>query len=174
MKTAVLELMRLAVWRKYNDISADDGGSKYLWNVGKRLPDYAAQQPRRQPPSKERSFHTYKIYCPFISWKSFTTLTDPIAHIYVWVETRRQNFAQVKTDGTETTYEVRNAFSWVWGSDCPIVNHMTTHQLVRCEGPPRQTQYTHRKEQRNVRASELQATEFHHVAVPTCTCYLLP
>jgi hypothetical protein len=25
----------------------DDGGSKHLWNVGKRLPDYRAQQPRR-------------------------------------------------------------------------------------------------------------------------------
>jgi hypothetical protein len=29
----------------------DDGGSKHIWNVGKRLPDYAAQQPRRQPSS---------------------------------------------------------------------------------------------------------------------------
>jgi hypothetical protein len=27
----------------------DDGGSKDLWNVGKLLPDYTAQQPRRQP-----------------------------------------------------------------------------------------------------------------------------
>jgi hypothetical protein len=27
----------------------DDGGSKYLWNVGKLLPDYTALQPRRQP-----------------------------------------------------------------------------------------------------------------------------
>jgi hypothetical protein len=26
----------------------DDGGSKHLWNVGKLLPDYTAQQPRRQ------------------------------------------------------------------------------------------------------------------------------
>jgi hypothetical protein len=29
----------------------DDGGSKGLWNVGKRLPDYTAQHPRRQPSS---------------------------------------------------------------------------------------------------------------------------
>jgi hypothetical protein len=29
----------------------DDGGSKHLWNVGKILPDYMAQQPRRQPSS---------------------------------------------------------------------------------------------------------------------------
>jgi hypothetical protein len=27
----------------------DDGGSKYLWNADKRLPDYTAQQPRKQP-----------------------------------------------------------------------------------------------------------------------------
>jgi hypothetical protein len=31
--------------------SPDDGGSKYLWNVGKLLPDYTALQPRRQPSS---------------------------------------------------------------------------------------------------------------------------
>jgi hypothetical protein len=29
----------------------DDGGSKYLWNVGKLLPDYTPLQPRRQPSS---------------------------------------------------------------------------------------------------------------------------
>jgi hypothetical protein len=29
----------------------DDGGSKYLWNVGKLLPGYKTQQPRRQPSS---------------------------------------------------------------------------------------------------------------------------
>jgi hypothetical protein len=29
----------------------DDGGSKYLWNVGKLLPDYMALQPKRQPSS---------------------------------------------------------------------------------------------------------------------------
>jgi hypothetical protein len=29
----------------------DDGGSKHLWNVGKHLPDYTAQQTKRQPSS---------------------------------------------------------------------------------------------------------------------------
>jgi hypothetical protein len=29
----------------------DDGGSKYLWNGGKFLPDYMALQPRRHPSS---------------------------------------------------------------------------------------------------------------------------
>jgi hypothetical protein len=28
-----------------------DGGSKHIWNVGKLLPDYTEQQPRRQPSS---------------------------------------------------------------------------------------------------------------------------
>jgi hypothetical protein len=28
-----------------------DDGSKHLWNIGKLLPDYMAQQPRRQPSS---------------------------------------------------------------------------------------------------------------------------
>jgi hypothetical protein len=27
----------------------DDGGSKFLWNVGQYLPDYTAEHPRRQP-----------------------------------------------------------------------------------------------------------------------------
>jgi hypothetical protein len=31
--------------------SPDDGGSKHLRNVGKFLPDYTAQHPRRQPSS---------------------------------------------------------------------------------------------------------------------------
>jgi hypothetical protein len=29
----------------------DNGGSKHLWNVGGLVPDYTAQQPRRQPSS---------------------------------------------------------------------------------------------------------------------------
>jgi hypothetical protein len=32
-------------------MSPDDGGSKYLRNIGKLLPDYTALQPRRQPSS---------------------------------------------------------------------------------------------------------------------------
>jgi hypothetical protein len=31
----------------------DVEGSKHIWNVGKLLPDYIAQQPRRQPSSKQ-------------------------------------------------------------------------------------------------------------------------
>jgi hypothetical protein len=35
-------------WRAH---FSDGGGSKHLWNIGKLLPDYMAQQPRRQPSS---------------------------------------------------------------------------------------------------------------------------
>jgi hypothetical protein len=31
----------------------DDGGSNHLWNIGKLLPDYTAQQSRRQPSSRK-------------------------------------------------------------------------------------------------------------------------
>jgi hypothetical protein len=33
-----------------------DGGRKHLWNVGKRLPDYTTQHPRRQPSSYSPSW----------------------------------------------------------------------------------------------------------------------
>jgi hypothetical protein len=44
------------VYRRFRDsccfhYQGDDGGSKHLWNVGKLLPDYTAQQPGRQPSS---------------------------------------------------------------------------------------------------------------------------
>jgi hypothetical protein len=45
----------------------DDGGTKHLWNVGKLLPDYMAQQPRRQPssysPPWEPESHLVRIAC---------------------------------------------------------------------------------------------------------------
>jgi hypothetical protein len=34
----------------------DDGGSKHLWNVVELLPDYTAQQPKRQPSSSSTLF----------------------------------------------------------------------------------------------------------------------
>jgi hypothetical protein len=36
----------------HQDDRPNDGGSKYLRNVGKLLPDYAALQPRRQSTSR--------------------------------------------------------------------------------------------------------------------------
>jgi hypothetical protein len=53
----------------------DDGGSKYLWNVGKLLPDHTALQPRRQ------SFWV-KISVVFFNKKS-SYLTRNQIHIYV-------------------------------------------------------------------------------------------
>jgi hypothetical protein len=38
------------------EIRPDNGGSKYLWNVDKLLPDYMVLQPRRQPSSRWRKF----------------------------------------------------------------------------------------------------------------------
>jgi hypothetical protein len=40
-----------------------EGGSKHLWNVGKLLSDYTAQQPRRQPSSFSQPYYIleYKI-----------------------------------------------------------------------------------------------------------------
>jgi hypothetical protein len=35
------------VYRHFTTYRPDDGGSKHLWNVGKLLPDYTAQHPRR-------------------------------------------------------------------------------------------------------------------------------
>jgi hypothetical protein len=49
------------VYRRFRDTcclhhQGDDGGRKYLWNVGKLLPDYTALQPRRQPSSYSPSW----------------------------------------------------------------------------------------------------------------------
>jgi hypothetical protein len=43
-------LLRRVVWSG-DEHRRDDGGSKHLWNVGKLLSDYTAQQPRRRPSS---------------------------------------------------------------------------------------------------------------------------
>jgi hypothetical protein len=42
-------LKMTAFWDNRNLVEV--GGSKHLWNVGKLLPDYRAQHPRRQPSS---------------------------------------------------------------------------------------------------------------------------
>jgi hypothetical protein len=63
MKTAVFWVVESCnlvevYWRfrgtccvRYQGDCPDDGGSKYLWNIGKLLPDYTMLQPRRQPSS---------------------------------------------------------------------------------------------------------------------------
>jgi hypothetical protein len=40
-------------------IRPDDGGRKHLWNVGKFLPDYVAQQHSRQPYSECYQFNLF-------------------------------------------------------------------------------------------------------------------
>jgi hypothetical protein len=52
----VLPCSLIAVYRRFTDAyclhhQSDDCGSKHLWNVGKLLSDYTAQQPSRQPTS---------------------------------------------------------------------------------------------------------------------------
>jgi hypothetical protein len=48
--TDVLEALAVSIIRAMSN-RPDDGGSKHLSNVGKLLPDYTAQQPRRQSSS---------------------------------------------------------------------------------------------------------------------------
>jgi hypothetical protein len=45
-----------------HDPRPDDGGSKHLWNVGKLLPDYTAQHPRRHTRSRENLKILFIIY----------------------------------------------------------------------------------------------------------------
>jgi hypothetical protein len=46
--TNVSEVLAATIIRA---ICPGDGGSKHFWYIGKLLPDYMAQQPRRQPSS---------------------------------------------------------------------------------------------------------------------------
>jgi hypothetical protein len=48
----------------------DDGGSKDLWNDGKRLPYYTALQPRRQPSSYSPPWEPQILLCTVQSFKS--------------------------------------------------------------------------------------------------------
>jgi hypothetical protein len=56
-------LFNTAKFHVCND-GPDDGGSMYLWNVGKLTPEYTAQQPGRQPSSQNFLVQEYsKTYC---------------------------------------------------------------------------------------------------------------
>jgi hypothetical protein len=63
----------------------DDAGSKHLWNVGKLLPDYTAQQPRRQ--SSSRFF-------------SSSSLPDRPAHSVSYPIRTKGSFPQEKGGGS--------------------------------------------------------------------------
>jgi hypothetical protein len=66
-------LLRRLVWWMFTDVSEvlaatirakrrpTDGDSKHLWNVGKLLSDYTAQQPRRQPSFRRKDDHKYEV-----------------------------------------------------------------------------------------------------------------
>jgi hypothetical protein len=64
----------------------DDGGSKDLWNVGKLLPDYTKQQPRRQPssysPPWEPQFKNVKCLKINIGHCGKVHLTVSVSKIY--------------------------------------------------------------------------------------------
>jgi hypothetical protein len=73
-----------------------DGGSKYLWNVGKLLPDYTVLQPRRQPSSYSplwepqilllmllRWFSSSSIMDSLLRWTSPTTAEELVSHLAV-------------------------------------------------------------------------------------------
>jgi hypothetical protein len=49
----------------------DDGGNKHLRNVGKLLPDYTVQLPRRR-------YFSVVDYFKVLSWHSFERLTKPM------------------------------------------------------------------------------------------------
>jgi hypothetical protein len=51
----------------------DDGGSNHLWNFGKLLLDYTAQQLRRQPPSSLIHIYNFFTRMETLSWVCFFT-----------------------------------------------------------------------------------------------------
>jgi hypothetical protein len=55
VKMTVSRMLSRVIW-KFTDVLPDDGGSKHLWNVGKRLSAYTAQHPRRQTSSYSPSW----------------------------------------------------------------------------------------------------------------------
>jgi hypothetical protein len=56
-------LLTVQVLRAMN--RPDDGGSKHLWNVGKFLSEYTAQQLRRQPSSTHNKFMSLSLRVSF-------------------------------------------------------------------------------------------------------------
>jgi hypothetical protein len=67
------------------DDDPDDGGSKYLWNVGKLLPDYMALQPRRRPCSEHccGGAHNFLIsyFISFFLFLFFSSVPSSILHM---------------------------------------------------------------------------------------------
>jgi hypothetical protein len=55
----------------YCDDHPDNGGTKHLWNVDKLLPDYTAQQTRRES-SSEKVDHVLCLHSEPVKWKENT------------------------------------------------------------------------------------------------------
>jgi hypothetical protein len=64
--TDVSEVLATSIIRAIFTHCPDDGGRKYLWNVGKLLPDYSVLQPRRQPSSYSLSWEPQILLSKFI------------------------------------------------------------------------------------------------------------
>jgi hypothetical protein len=69
----------------------DDGGSKHLWNVGKLIPDYTAQQPTRQSSStvglkKSRKFLNQLPTTGLQFWTMKYLVTDRYTPFYRSIE----------------------------------------------------------------------------------------
>jgi hypothetical protein len=60
----------------------DDGGSKYLWNVGKLLPDYTVLQPRRQQSSYSPPWEPQILLSHLHIWLVGNRLTSYILSFY--------------------------------------------------------------------------------------------
>jgi hypothetical protein len=67
-------LKKLQLWKWLSSHRPDDGGSKHLWNIGKLLPDYTAQQPTKRPssyspPWESQISRTLTLFLEFICHK---------------------------------------------------------------------------------------------------------
>jgi hypothetical protein len=80
-------MLRRVVWQKFTNVSevlaasiiramCDDWGSKHIWNVSKHIPDYMAQQLRRQPSLCLSIVFIllYKLISVDYRWKKYSVL----------------------------------------------------------------------------------------------------
>jgi hypothetical protein len=125
--------MKVAV---FWDDRPDDGGSNHLWNVGKLLPDYTAQHPRRQ-----------SIFLPATTWylipspAAMMRKVDPargyiqIVHAYSRWQCRRTK-CQPCNAGVSWTCEASGAgvlnLVQTWGHIDPsgLVSHCVINEVI--------------------------------------------
>jgi hypothetical protein len=101
----------------------DDGGSKYLWNVGKLLPDCTAQHPRRQSSSSGQ--WSIASYCRLISDVIYNKMyiihvclcisTDIVENVY-GVDYLRMSFQSSSYVGWVLSYfTTLDPVQWLYG-----------------------------------------------------------